>query len=81
MKKFIVGVLLFLVSPFMVEAADYDITDFAVRAYIQDNGDLLVNEIIILDGSFNGYERDLDFKPVLSDRYESSNFYQGRFNY
>ena len=44
MKKFIVGVLLFLVSPFMVEAADYDITDFAVRAYIQDNGDLLVNE-------------------------------------
>lgn len=77
MKKFIVGVLLFLVSPFMVEAADYDITDFAVRAYIQDNGDLLVKEIIILDGSFNGYERDLDFKPVLSDRYESSNFYQG----
>lgn len=68
---------MFLVTPFMVEAANYDITNFAVRAYIQPNGDVIVNEILVLDGTFNGYERDLSYKPILDDKYESSTLYQG----
>lgn len=59
MKKFILGLFLFLVSPFIVKAADYDITDFYVKANILTNGDLEVNELIVLDGDFNGYERDI----------------------
>lgn len=61
----------------MVQAVNYDITDFAVKAYIQSNGDVIVNEILVLDGTFNGYERDLSYKPNLSDKYESSTWYQG----
>lgn len=77
MKKFFLGLFIFLIAPFMVEAIDYDITDFAVKAYIKPNGDVEVNEIIVLNGTFNGYERDLDFRPSLNDKYESSTIYQG----
>lgn len=59
MKKFILGLFIFLASPFIVNAADYDITDFYVKANILQNGDLEVNELIVLDGDFNGYERDI----------------------
>jgi uncharacterized membrane protein len=59
LKKFVLGLFLFLVFPFVVNAADYDITDFYVKANILQNGDLEVNELIVLDGDFNGYERDI----------------------
>ncbi len=59
MKKYVLGLFLFLVFPFVVNAADYDITDFYVKANILQNGDLEVNELIVLDGDFNGYERDI----------------------
>lgn len=59
MKKIILGLLLFFVTPFVVQAAQYDITDFYVKANILNNGDLEVNELIVLDGDFNGYERDI----------------------
>ncbi len=59
MRKFVLGLFLFLVFPFVVNAADYDITDFYVKANILQNGDLEVNELIVLDGDFNGYERDI----------------------
>lgn len=59
LKKFILGLLVFFISPFIVNAVDYDITDFYVKANILKNGDLEVNELIVLDGEFNGYERDI----------------------
>lgn len=59
MKKILLGIFLFLVSPFMVYAADYDITDFLIQSEILENGDLKVQELIVLDGTFNGYERDI----------------------
>lgn len=59
MKKIIFSLLVFFISPFMVKAAQYDITDFYVKANILKNGDLEVNELIVLDGEFNGYERDI----------------------
>jgi len=77
LKKVIFGFCFFLFMPFIVSAADYDITNYAVRAYIEENGDVKVNEIFVLDGDFNGYERDLDDKPYLNDNYETSFLYQG----
>ena len=71
MKKFVLGLILFLVFPFVVNAADYDITDFYVKANILQNGDLEVNELIVLDGDFNGYERDI--------LYANSNLNSGDF--
>ena len=63
MKKIILFIVLLLI-PFAVyaEDIDYDITDYYVKANILDNGDMEVNEIIVLDGTFNGYERDIAFK-------------------
>lgn len=43
----------------MVRAVDYNITDFLVQSEILENGDLKVQELIVLDGTFNGYERDI----------------------
>lgn len=71
MKKFVLGLFIFLAFPFVVNAADYDITDFYVKANILQNGDLEVNELIVLDGDFNGYERDI--------LYANSNLNSGDF--
>ncbi|MDE5539163.1 MAG: DUF2207 domain-containing protein, partial [Bacilli bacterium] len=77
MKKIIWGILIFLASPVLAWAADYNIDNYAVRAYIQNNGDVKIQEILVLDGSFNGYERDLDFKPHLTDNSGNATIYQG----
>ena len=65
MRKIILSILVFFISPFIVNAADYDLTDFLVKAEILNNGDMLVNELIVLDGSFNGYERDILYANEL----------------
>ena len=89
MKKIILFIVLLLI-PFAVyaEDIDYDITDYYVKANILDNGDMEVNEIIVLDGTFNGYERDIAFKnnklSYSSDmNYEADEIYNatGILNY
>ena len=76
MKKIILGLCLFLLAPVLALAADYDIENYYIRANILENGDVRVDEIMTLDGEFNGYERDLSYKPFLNDKYESSTIYQ-----
>lgn len=75
MKKFILFIVL-LFTPVFVYAKDidYDITDYYVKANILDNGDMEVNEIIVLDGTFNGYERDIAFKNNNLNHSESMNY-------
>ena len=41
---------------------NYDVTDMYIDATILTNGDLQVKELIVLDGTFNGYERDLVYR-------------------
>jgi len=63
MKKILLFIVLVFTPIFVyAEDIDYDITDYYVKANILDNGDMEVNEIIVLDGTFNGYERDIAFK-------------------
>ena len=64
MRKVIFGLLLFFV-PFVVEAADYKITDQLIQAEIQENGDLKISELIVMDGTFNGYEKTLSYANSL----------------
>lgn len=74
MKKIFLGIL-FLLFPTIVSASsiNYEITDFLVDAEITVEGNLNVQELIVLDGTFNGYIRDLAYKnPKLQD-YETGN--------
>ncbi len=58
MKKILL--LLFCLFPIVVNAdVRYDITDYYIESYILENGDLQVKELFVLDGTFNGYERDI----------------------
>lgn len=77
MKKILFGLLLFLIMPICVSAADYDITDFLVKSQILENGDLEVNELIVLKGDFNGYERDLKYanRNLNSNNFENNRLY------
>lgn len=64
MKKYVLGLFLFLISPFVVNASDIEVKveDFLVDAYILENGDLKVKELIVAKGNYNWYERDLVYK-------------------
>lgn len=75
MKKVFLSLLLFLV-PTMVSAASYEITDYYIQAEVLNNGDMKVEEILVLEGTFNGYERDLDYEVELNDGYDTSSLYQ-----
>ncbi len=61
MKKIIL-ILGLLLAPLTVFAANYKISNFYVDAKLLDNGDMQVAELIVLEGTFNGYERDLIYK-------------------
>lgn len=62
MKKFLIGLMLFLFSPMLVNAASVKVTDYLIDADILENGDLEVEEIIVAKGSFNYFERDILYK-------------------
>ena len=55
MKKVILSLFLLLVPSF-VKAASYQITDQLIEAEILNNGDLRISELIVMDGTFIGYE-------------------------
>jgi len=65
MKKVIITLLL-LIFPFTVSAIEvnYDVTNYHVEAHIQTNGDMKVKEWLVIDGSLNGYQRDIYFKST-----------------
>ena len=58
MRKVIWSLCLFCL-PLFVSAASVEVTDFLVDAQILEDGDMIVQEIIVADGSFNWFERDL----------------------
>ncbi|MCM1053437.1 MAG: DUF2207 domain-containing protein [Ruminococcus sp.] len=80
MKKLILSLILFLSIPLMVNAANYDITNQYIKAEILNNGDLKVRELIVMDGTFNGYEKTLSYKNDLleeSNSYANNALYNG----
>lgn len=77
MKKVILALLVFLSSPFIVSAADVEVTDFLVKAQIEANGDLVVEELIGADGSANWFERDILYKnsKLMDSDYANNSIY------
>ncbi len=60
MKKTIWLILSFILFSGSVKAyVNYDIIDYLIDATIVENGDLQVKELIVLDGEFHGYIRDI----------------------
>lgn len=73
MKKVILSLFLFLFVPNIVDAANYTITDQLIQAEIQENGDLRVSELIVMDGTFNGYIKELSYaNELLTDEYTTN---------
>lgn len=69
MKK-IVLLLIAILIPIKVSAssANYDITNFLIDAQILENGDMKIQELIVLDGEFHGYVRELEYEnPKLKN--------------
>ena len=69
MKKLAL-LLISILIPSMVSASsiNYDITNFLIDAEVLENGDMNMKELIVLDGSFNGYIRELEYKnPKLKE--------------
>lgn len=67
MKKVLVAIICFLCIPVVTLAADYDIEHFYIDATLKDNGDMDVSELIVLDGTFNGYERDIIYQSSYTN--------------
>ena len=66
MKKSVIFIIVaFILIPlnvFAVSDVNFDITKYNINADIQDNGDVNVCEYIKMDGSYNGYVRDIYYK-------------------
>lgn len=62
MKKLIVFLSLLVIPFFNAKAdVDYDIKHYYINASIKENGDMFVQEALFIKGSFNGYERDINY--------------------
>lgn len=59
MKKYFVLLFLFFLGTIRVNA--YEIGDYYIDQIVLTNGDILVREMFVLKGEFNGYERKLLF--------------------
>ncbi|MEG1506678.1 MAG: DUF2207 domain-containing protein [Bacilli bacterium] len=72
MKKIILSLVMFLLMPLTALAVNYDITDYYIEANLLENGDASVKELMVLDGTFNGYEMNL-FYNTDNSIYNASN--------
>lgn len=77
MKKMLLIIFSFFIFPiltFAVDNVDYDVEHYYIKANILSNGDLKVKELIVLDGSFNGYERTINYKNSNLNGYSDIDF-------
>lgn len=67
MKKILLLLFSFFIPTLVFASANYDITNFYIDATILENGNMEMKELIVLDGNFNGYVRELEYKnPKLN---------------
>ena len=61
MKKILIAIITFMWLPLVSLAADYDIKHFYIDATMQENGDMDVQELVVMKGTFNGYEVGIEY--------------------
>ena len=77
MKKLLLIIIMFLFVP-IAYASGYGIENYYINATIEENGDLLVEECIWMNGTFNGFERVILYRNGLSRQFDpSANSYGG----
>ena len=87
MKK-IYGIIIFMLACFLlpigVQASNYGIENFDMHITVLENGDLYVREAFLMNGSFNGMDRDIYFKNSAAghfngdlDSFKGSDIYNG----
>lgn len=64
MKRIFLLFVMMLFIPISISASevDYEITNYYIEADVLQNGNMEVTELIVLDGTFNGYIRDIKYK-------------------
>ncbi len=75
MKKILLTIYIFLFFPLISYAANYKITDQLIDAQITKEGDLNVTELIVMEGTFNGYEKTLNYQNTLN--LDNNSLYNG----
>ena len=80
MKKIILSIIslfTFIMPLYAVSSSevDYEIEDYIVDARIDMMGNLEVKEVLRIDGTYNGYIRDLFYKNIYLNEGELSNKY------
>lgn len=81
MKKLLIILLSLFISLPIVNAVsnvNYDVEEILMDATLDKEGNLNIKEIIVLDGSFNGYIRDLTYKNYNLNSFNGTidSFYQ-----
>ena len=86
MKKIygLIILLILLLMPTPVHALREGISNYYIDATVLENGDLHVKELIVLNGTFNGFERIINFRnlnaPLFDGKlasFEGSDIYNG----
>ena len=74
MKKIVFSIVtfLFLIIPINALAYEEGITSYYIDATVLDNGDVNVKELIVLNGSFNGFERIINSKNSRLSTFDGS---------
>ena len=74
MKKIVFSIVtfLFLIIPINALAYEEGITSYYIDATVLDNGDVNVKELIVLNGSFNGFERIINYKNSKLSTFDGS---------
>lgn len=84
MKKFLISIIFtIIICPFLninalsSDEVDYEVTNYYVQSDIDIAGSLNVKELIVVDGAFNGYIRDIKWKNEELDKFsgKDSDFY------
>ena len=70
MKKIFIALLCFFTFPLFASAANYDIKHYYINATLENNGDMSVEELIVMKGTFNGYEVGIEYNT--NDSYSAS---------
>lgn len=87
MKK-LFAIWIFLIAsftlPIVVKATDYGIENFNMHITVLENGDLYVREAFVMNGTFNGMDRDINFENIFAskftgdkDSFNGSSIYNG----
>ncbi len=64
--------LLLLIVPLAVKAeVDYNITDYYISSEVEIAGGIKIKELLVLDGTFNGYQRDIIYKNSSLPKWEA----------